>query len=93
MKRLRFVCVALVALTGSGCFSSKKPKPNKALATEVEEVFKQRWIAKRMADITAANPGIEARDARRQATEEFRVEYRHTTVAKKADPMGDGTLP
>lgn len=87
MKRIVLALLVLTALV-AGCSSSKKAKPSPYVATEVEEEFRQRWIAKRMGEITAET-GADARDARKQASQEFRQRFTHTTVAKKADPLAD----
>ena len=93
MNRFSFLCalsVAALFAVASGC--SSKPKPNPALATEVEEAFKQRWIAKRINELAQAGV-TDPREARRQATEEFRQRYEFTNAAQKADPVGGGALP
>ncbi|MBI5381458.1 MAG: hypothetical protein HZA31_06120 [Opitutae bacterium] len=64
---------AMLALAGSACRSSKTPKPSSAVATEVEAGFKQRWIDKRTAELTAT--GKSADEARTQADKEFRDNY------------------
>lgn len=92
MKRILFVLLAAFAVFSLGC-SSSKVKPRKDVAAETEEIFRQRWLAKRITDITAANPSIDPREARRQAVTEFSTQYARMTIAKRADPMGDGTLP
>ena len=90
MNRFSFLCLAaILALTAC----SSKPKPNPAMATEVEEAFKARWIAKRINELTQAGV-TDPREARRQATEEFRQRYEFTNAAQKADPVsGGGALP
>ena len=50
-----------------------------AIATEVETMFKQRWLAKREAELTAKGSTPEA--ARQQARTEFNEQYKFTTVA------------
>ena len=85
MKRFIPFCLAgFVAIAFSGChfFSkNKKPKENPAIATEVEMGFKQRWLAKREADLTAKGSTAEA--ARQQALAEFNEQYKFTTIAPK----------
>ena len=44
-----------------GCFGSKKPKPNPNIAAETEESFRQRWVARRIAELQA---GPDAPDGR-----------------------------
>jgi hypothetical protein len=69
-----------------GC--ARKPKPSPAIATEVEEAFKQRWIAKRMSELQASGAASDAREARRLAAEEFRKAFEYTSAAQKGDPVG-----
>jgi hypothetical protein len=89
MNRFSFLCLAsILALTAC----SSKPKPNPAMATEVEQAFKARWIAKRIGELTQAGVN-DPREARRQATEEFKQRYEFTNAAQKADPVGGGALP
>jgi hypothetical protein len=67
--------LALVGLT-SGCLFSRKnskPKENQAIAAELEESFRQRWIEKRTAELTAR--GLAADLARPQAIEEFKAKF------------------
>jgi hypothetical protein len=91
MKRICLICfLSLVVLTPA---CSRKPKPNPAIATEVEEGFKQRWIAKRMNELMTGGTTTDAREARRQAAEEFRQRYEYTSAAKKGDPVGGPSLP
>lgn len=85
MKRalLCSLVLTMVCLTGCLGFGSKnkKPKESNAIATEVEEEFKQRWIEKRGAELMAK--GISPDIARAQAIEEFRLNYGYTSVAGK----------
>lgn len=67
---------ALLALsTGCGLFSKKerKPKESSAIAGEVEETFRRRWLDKRTAELTAQ--GTAAETARAQAEAEFRERF------------------
>lgn len=84
------LCVLSLLVFATAC--SSKPKPNPAIASEVEEGFKQRWIAKRMGELAAAGVS-DPREARRQAAEEFRQRYEFTSAAKKGDPVGGASLP
>ena len=85
MKRLLLLSLALLAAArASGChFWKKNPKPkdNPAIAADVEEGFKQRFIERRAAELVAkgVNPGA----ARQQAEAEFRERYGFTTAAHK----------
>jgi hypothetical protein len=67
--------VAALTLT-TGCFFSKKPgrkKESSAIATEVEESFRRRWLEKRVSELAAQ--GVAAEVARPQAEQEFRDRY------------------
>jgi 1,2-phenylacetyl-CoA epoxidase catalytic subunit len=90
MNRPSFLCLVAVLALSSAC--SHKPKPNPAIATEMEEAFKQRWIAKRINELTQSGV-TDPREARRQATEEFKQRYEFTHAAQKADPVNGGALP
>jgi len=76
--------VLLAALTLGGCINFVTPKP---IAGEVEESFKTRWIAKRMAELQASGTATDPRDARVIALDEFKKKYEYTAVAKKPDPV------
>jgi hypothetical protein len=76
--------VVMVAVAGSGCSffkKSKKPKQSTELASETEGDFRQRWIDKRVADLTAA--GTEASAAHTQAEAEFREKFPYIRSGKK----------
>jgi hypothetical protein len=90
MNRFSFIC--LLSVLGLSAACSSKPKPSATPATDVEQAFKQRWIAKRISELNAAGV-TDPREARRQATEEFRQRYEFTKAAQKADPVGGGALP
>jgi ABC-type uncharacterized transport system auxiliary subunit len=89
MKRICFLSFLSLASLFLGC--SSKPKPNPAIATDVEESFKNRWVAKRMGELQASGAAPDAREARRLAVEEFRKKYEYTSAAKNADPVGGAT--
>lgn len=59
----------------------------KPIAAEVEESFKNRWIARRMGELQAAGKAADAREARVMALEEFKKTFEYTRVSKKPDPM------
>ena len=84
MKRCLLFVLALSSLCLAGCLGSKKdkkPKPSSAIASEVEENFKQRWIEKRGADLMTR--GVSPDIARAQAIEEFKLNYGYTNAAHK----------
>jgi len=85
MNRSVLLLLALATVFNAGCFhfrkKDRKPKENPALASEVEEAFKQRWIEKRGAELTAQ--GVRPDLAREQALNEFRVRYGYTHAAFK----------
>ncbi|MBP7142758.1 MAG: hypothetical protein KBA71_12685 [Opitutaceae bacterium] len=76
-----FIAIPLTFLT-PGCIFSKKAKPNPNIAAEVEETFKQRWIARRMGELIAGGQVTDGRMAREQAVREFAEKYEYTTAAK-----------
>ena len=78
MTKPLFLCTlaAAVALTsGCGMFSKKNPraKESSAIASEVEESFRKRWMDKRVGELTATGQTADA--ARTQADAEFRERY------------------
>lgn len=76
-----FLAVALTS--GCGMFSKKssRVKENPAIASDVEETFRRRWMDKRMAELTAQ--GIATETARQQADTEFREKYAFDERSKK----------
>ncbi len=78
---LLFIAIPLGFLT-PGCLFSKKEKPNPNIAADVEEAFKQRWIARRMGELSAGGQVTDGRMAREQATREFAEKYEYTKAAK-----------
>jgi hypothetical protein len=76
--------ILLAAICVGGCFNIRTPKP---ISGEVEESFKNRWIAKRMGELQTSGKAADARDARAQALEEFRKTYPYTRAAQKPDPV------
>jgi hypothetical protein len=82
MKRLLLFVLFLPLVLFAGCsHTKKKPKDNPAIATEVEEGFKQRWIEKRGAELMAL--GLRPDLARQQAINEFRARFGYTHAAGK----------
>ncbi|MFI5337670.1 MAG: hypothetical protein ACHQ5A_12855 [Opitutales bacterium] len=81
-KRIALFGLACSLLVFSGCLTSKKkPKPDTNVSLQVEEAFKQRWIEKRGAELTAG--GLAPDVARGRAIEEFRERYEYTSAAKE----------
>jgi hypothetical protein len=74
---------ALALASGCGTFSKKsgRVKENPAIATEVEETFRRRWMDKRVGELTAQ--GVAADAARTQADAEFREKYSFDRREKK----------
>lgn len=80
---LLFLVVSF-AVAGSGCSffkKSKKPKQSTELASETEGDFRQRWMDKRVAELTAA--GTDATAAHTQAESEFREKFPYIRPGKK----------
>ncbi len=77
-----FILAAALAVAGTACHSTKtkvsKESPN--VAIEVEAGFKQRWIDKRVAELTAA--GTDATAAHAQAEKDFRATYGYLRTAE-----------
>ena len=75
----------VAALTFStGCLFSKKKdrvKESSAISGDVEATFHQRWMDKRIAELTAQ--GVAAPAARTQAEQEFRERYQFDQKVKK----------
>ncbi len=85
MKRptLSLFALSCLLLT-AGCFhfgKNAKPKENQAIAAELEESFRQRWIEKRANELAAQ--GLAADLARSQAIEEFKAKYTFPASTKK----------
>ena len=77
-----FILAAALAVAGSACRSpkTKAPKENPNMALELEGNFKQRWIDKRAAELTAT--GTETTAARTQAEKEFRESFSYLRAAE-----------
>ena len=72
------VCLALSSLLlGTGCsaFSRKndRPKESSAIAADVEETFRRRWVEKRSGELAAQ--GLDATAALTRAGQEFHDKY------------------
>jgi D-tyrosyl-tRNA(Tyr) deacylase len=80
MKRSLIFLSLLPLACLAGCkHGPSKPKENPAVATEIEESFKQRWVEKRAGELMAL--GLRPDLARQQAIDEFRVRYGYTHAA------------
>ena len=76
------IVAALVATTGCSLFrKSNRPKESSAISSEVEATFRQRWLDKRIAELTAQ--GVAAPAARTQAEQEFRDRFGFDQKLKK----------
>ncbi len=89
---MKHCCVILfLCVIGAGLGCHHHAKENPAVATDAEETFKQRWIAKRMTDLQAGGVS-DAREARRLATDEFYKKYPYLTISAHPERM-NGSLP
>ena len=80
---LSAVCIASLCCN-SGCFFSKRanrPKESTAIAADVEESFRKRWVEKRSTELAAKGTAGEA--ARTQAEAEFRERFGFTRAGQK----------
>jgi hypothetical protein len=83
-KPLFTTVLAALLLLSTGCFFARKkpaPKENTAIAAEVEESFRRRWLDKRAAELVAQGTAAEA--ARTQADSEFRERYGFMRAGQK----------
>jgi hypothetical protein len=81
-----FLCSLCIAtlFASTGCLFSKKsrrPKESSAIAADVEENFRRRWVEKRATELAAQ--GTAADIARTQAEAEFRERYDFTRAGQK----------
>jgi hypothetical protein len=84
IKPLFLSCATVVLVVSTGCLFSKKsakPKESSAIAGEVEETFKRRWVDKRITDLVGQGIGADA--ARIQASLEFNEKFAFTRAEKK----------
>ena len=83
--RLFPLLLASIALLSTGCslFSKKsdKPKESSAIAADVEETFRRRWVEKRTGELTAQ--GVDAATANTQAANEFQARFGLTPQKKR----------
>lgn len=82
LRRVFLASLALLILSGAGCFW-RKSKPNPPIATEVEEGFKERWVAKRVGELIASGAAPNGLEARRMALQEFKEKYEYTRAAEQ----------
>lgn len=83
-KPLLLIALTLLAAASPGCIFSKKksaPKENPAIAADVEESFRKRWVDKRAGELAAAGAAADA--ARTQAEAEFRERFGFVKAAQK----------
>ena len=84
-KPLLISSLVLFSFTFStGCAFSKKAgraKESNAIASEVEETYRKRWVDKRVGELVAQ--GVAADAARAQAENEFTEKYGFKPPAKK----------
>ena len=84
-KRLLILGCTLVLAFSSGCslFSKKSGKStdNPAIAGDVEESFRRRWVDKRAGELVAQGAAADA--ARTQANQEFSQKYEYVNGPKK----------
>ena len=77
------VAVSVLALCG-GCLFPKnfsKEKKDSHVSADMEKEFRQRWMEKRVGDLTAQ--GLSPAAAQAQAAAEFNAKYSYTSAAAK----------
>lgn len=82
-KLLLLTVAATTLMLSTGCLFSRKSKAKEssAIAGEVEETFRRRWVDKRAAELAAAGTAAEA--ARTQAEAEFRERFGFSQKPRK----------
>ncbi len=81
---LTFTVLLVLAAATAGCTLFKKsdrPKESSAIASDVEETFRRRWMEQRVGQIVAQGATPDA--ARVQAEAEFRERFAFAGSAKK----------
>ncbi len=80
---LTALAASLTLATGCSMFSKKNPqaKESSAIASEVEQTYRRRWVDKRVSELTTQ--GVTADAARTQAENEFREKYGFDERPKK----------
>ena len=84
LRALPFLFASLMLLfSGCSLFSKKsgKPKESSAIAADVEQTFRRRWVEKRSGELAAQ--GVEAAAARVQAHNEFQARFGFQSQAKR----------
>jgi len=71
---------ALVITAGCHLFHHQKAAPELPPAAGVESEFRDRWIDKRVHDLTAANPNLTEADARQTADAEFAKQFPYVSL-------------
>lgn len=83
-KALLLTASLATLVLSTGCFFSKKSnraKESSAIAADVEESFRRRWVEKRTLELSAGGVGGDA--ARTQAESEFRARFGYTRAGTK----------
>ena len=91
MKRLLPLGLLPFLMLSAGCWhvwphwfgshGDKKPKETTAIASDVEESFRQRFVEKRTAELVTQ--GLRADVARQQALDEFHARYTYIRATGK----------
>jgi hypothetical protein len=84
MNRLTSIFLVLTFAFSAGCLHSKKksqPKPTSAIAAEMEQNLRQRFIDRRAGELAAQ--GVAADVAQARAADEFKTRYGYTSAAQK----------
>ncbi len=83
-KALLLTVLVVFAAGSTGCSlfrKSDRAKESSAIARDVEETFRQRWLEKRTVEIVAQGTAADA--ARVQAENDFRERFPFANSAKK----------
>jgi hypothetical protein len=82
-RHLSLAVLLAAAVLSSGCVFGKRgsrPKESSAIASEVEETYRRRWVDQRVRELTAQGATAEA--ARNQAENEFRERYDFSRIRR-----------
>lgn len=63
------------ALFSTGCLGSRRNAETNAIAAELEEGFKERWVARRVGELMQSGAATDGLQARRLALQEFSERY------------------